>query len=115
MPVHTEYGLAAYIWGSDMTRVRKVVSQLRASRVCINGASGDLLAPFGGYKKSGNGREWGEYGFNEFLEVKAVLGYAQARNNRPHLLHNPTKSPCKSSFSQYCGETLPSFPWAAAA
>jgi aldehyde dehydrogenase (NAD+) len=54
-----------------------VVSQLRAGRVGINEAGGDLLAPFGGYKKSGNGREWGEYGFNEYLEVKAVLGYAR--------------------------------------
>jgi aldehyde dehydrogenase (NAD+) len=50
---------------------------LRAGRVGINGAGGGLLAPFGGYKKSGNGREWGEYGFNEYLEVKAVLGYAR--------------------------------------
>jgi aldehyde dehydrogenase (NAD+) len=50
---------------------------LRAGRVCFNGASGDLFAPFAGYKKSGNGREWGEYGFNEFLEVKAILGLEQ--------------------------------------
>ncbi|WP_129781788.1 aldehyde dehydrogenase family protein [Peristeroidobacter soli] len=71
----TEYGLAAYIWGADMARVGAVAAQVRAGRVSINGAGGDLLAPFGGYKKSGNGREWGEYGFNEFLEVKAVLGY----------------------------------------
>ena len=52
-----------------------MVSQLRAGRVGINGAGGDLLAPFGGYKKSGNGKiEWGEYGFNQ---VKAVLEYAR--------------------------------------
>lgn len=71
----TEYGLAAYVWGADTARVRAVAAQLRAGRVSINGAAGDLLAPFGGYKRSGNGWEWGEYGFNEFLEVKAVLGY----------------------------------------
>ena len=45
--------------------------------VHINGASGDLAAPFGGYKQSGNGREWGRYGFEDFLEVKSVFGYAQ--------------------------------------
>lgn len=73
----TEYGLAAYIWGGDMTRVRGVASQLRAGRVGLNGVGGDTMAPFGGYKKSGNGREWGEYGFVDFLEVKAILGYQQ--------------------------------------
>jgi aldehyde dehydrogenase (NAD+) len=71
----TEYGLAAYVWGADTARIRAVAAQLRAGRVSINGAAGDLFAPFGGYKRSGNGREWGEYGFNEFLELKAVLGY----------------------------------------
>ena len=71
----TDYGLAAYVWGEDVARARYVASRLRAGRVGINGAGGDRLAPFGGYKKSGNGREWGDYGFAEFLEVKAVLGY----------------------------------------
>jgi aldehyde dehydrogenase (NAD+) len=71
----TEYGLAAYAWGTDRTQLHKLAAQLRAGRVGINGAGGDLFAPFGGYKKSGNGREWGAYGFHEFLEVKAVLGY----------------------------------------
>jgi len=74
----TEYGLAAYVWGTDMTTVHRVAAKLRAGRVGINGVGGDLFAPFGGYKRSGNGREWGEYGFNEYLEVKAVLGYARA-------------------------------------
>jgi aldehyde dehydrogenase (NAD+) len=71
----TEYGLAAYAWGNDKVQLRKLAAQLRAGRVGINGAGGDLFAPFGGYKKSGNGREWGAFGFHEFLEVKAVLGY----------------------------------------
>jgi len=53
-----------------------VASKLRAGQVSINGGGGDLMAPFGGYKMSGNGREWGDFAFNEFLEVKAVLGYA---------------------------------------
>ncbi len=71
----TEYGLAAYISGTDMTKVRDVASRLRAGQVSINGAGGDMMAPFGGYKMSGNGREWGDFGFHEYLEVKAVLGY----------------------------------------
>ncbi len=71
----TEYGLAAYISGTDPAKIRAVASRLRAGQVSINGAGGDLMAPFGGYKMSGNGREWGDHGFAEFLETKAVLGY----------------------------------------
>src|SRR5271156_6816670 len=71
----TEYGLAAYISGTDMAKVREVASRLRAGQVSINGGGGDMMAPFGGYKMSGNGREWGDFGFTEYLEVKAVLGY----------------------------------------
>jgi aldehyde dehydrogenase (NAD+) len=70
----TEYGLAAYVNGADIQQARKVASQLRAGQVSINGGS-DMTAPFGGYKMSGNGREWGDYAFHEFLETKAVLGY----------------------------------------
>jgi len=72
----TEYGLAAYISGTDQNKIREVASQLRAGQVSINGGGGDPTAPFGGYKMSGNGREWGDYGFQEYLETKAVLGYA---------------------------------------
>ena len=72
----TEYGLAAYVQGSDIERIRNVASQLRAGQVTINGANGGMMAPFGGYKQSGNGREWGDLAFDEFLEVKAVIGYA---------------------------------------
>ena len=71
----TEYGLAAYVWGSDAEAIRHIASRLRAGRVSLNGSAGDILAPFGGYKMSGNGREWGDYGFDEFVEVKAVLGW----------------------------------------
>ncbi len=71
----TEYGLAAYISGTDMDKIHKVAAQLRAGQVSINGG-GDMNAPFGGYKMSGNGREWGDYGFHEYLETKAVLGYS---------------------------------------
>ena len=72
----TEYGLAAYVQAADIEQARKVASKLRAGQVSINGGGGDMTAPFGGYKMSGNGREWGDYAFHEFLETKAVLGYA---------------------------------------
>ncbi|HEX7948590.1 MAG TPA: aldehyde dehydrogenase family protein [Phenylobacterium sp.] len=72
----TEYGLAAYVQAADLEKARKVASKLRAGQVSINGGGGDMMAPFGGYKMSGNGREWGDYAFHEFLETKAVLGYA---------------------------------------
>jgi len=72
----TEYGLAAYVQSGDIEKARKVASRLRAGQVSINGGGGDLTAPFGGYKMSGNGREWGDFAFHEFLETKAVLGYA---------------------------------------
>jgi aldehyde dehydrogenase (NAD+) len=70
----TEYGLAAYVNGADIEAARAVARRLRAGQVIINGAS-DLMAPFGGYKMSGNGREWGDFAFHEFLEIKAILGY----------------------------------------
>ncbi len=71
----TVYGLAAYVQGEQM-HANTVARRLRAGQVFINGAQGDLTAPFGGYKQSGNGREWGDYAFAEFLETKAMLGYA---------------------------------------
>lgn len=72
----TEYGLAACISGSDMNQVRAVARKLRVGQVSINNSAGDPTAPFGGYKLSGNGREVGDYGFHEYLETKAILGYA---------------------------------------
>ncbi|MDB6100532.1 MAG: aldehyde dehydrogenase family protein [Gammaproteobacteria bacterium] len=70
----TPYGLAAYIWSNDLARASRVGRRIRAGRVTINGAAGDMNTPFGGFKRSGNGREWGEHGLRDFLEVKAVLG-----------------------------------------
>ena len=72
----TPYGLAAYVSGTDLDAARKVAARLRAGQVNLNSAGPDLMAPFGGYKQSGNGREWGDHAFADFLEVKAVLGYA---------------------------------------
>jgi len=71
----TVYGLAGYVQSGDLAHARRVASELRAGQINLNGAPGDVAAPFGGYKQSGNGREWGKYGFEEFLEIKAVLGY----------------------------------------
>ena len=71
----TTYGLAAYVQGGDLDRVRRVAGKMRAGRVYLNGAPVDRSVPFGGYKQSGNGREHGVFGFEEYLEVKAVLGY----------------------------------------
>ncbi len=70
----TPYGLQAYIWSGDPARANRIGRRIRAGRVTINGAQGDMSLPFGGFKRSGNGREWGEYGLRDFLEVKAVIG-----------------------------------------
>ncbi|GGI74880.1 aldehyde dehydrogenase [Polymorphobacter multimanifer] len=70
----TIYGLAGYVQGSP-EKAKAVARQLRAGQVNINGAGLDLAAPFGGYKQSGNGREWGPHAFAEFLETKAIIGW----------------------------------------
>ncbi|MEO1137439.1 MAG: aldehyde dehydrogenase family protein, partial [Pseudomonadota bacterium] len=70
----TEYGLAGYVSSSDIDHARDVASKIRAGYVTINNANMDFAAPFGGYKRSGNGREFGEHAFDEFLEVKSMLG-----------------------------------------
>lgn len=72
----TVYGLSGYVYSGDIANARRVAAKLRAGMVHLNGASTDINAPFGGYKQSGNGREWGREGLKEFLEVKAVMGYA---------------------------------------
>ncbi len=74
----TVYGLAGYVQSGDIEKARKVANELRAGQINLNGSAPDMSAPFGGYKQSGNGREWGKYGFEEFLEIKAVLGYKAA-------------------------------------
>jgi aldehyde dehydrogenase (NAD+) len=74
----TVYGLAAYVQG-EPEHARKVARELRAGQVNINQAGFDLMAPFGGYKQSGNGREWGDHGFADFLETKAIIGWGEAQ------------------------------------
>ena len=71
------YGLSGFVASSDNQRARRVAKRIRAGNVHINGARVDFGGCFGGYKQSGNGREWGEAGLEEFLELKAIFGYAE--------------------------------------
>lgn len=71
----TIYGLSGYISSGDPERARQIARRIRTGNIHLNGAGPDNKAPFGGYKRSGNGREWGRYGFEEFLETKAIMGY----------------------------------------
>jgi len=70
----TVYGLSGYISG-DSDRARSMARRIRSGNVHLNGAGPDFNAPFGGYRRSGNGREWGALGFDEYLETKAIMGY----------------------------------------
>ena len=72
----TVYGLAAYVQSADLGRARKVAGEMRAGNVYVNYPAWDTAAPFGGYKQSGNGREYADFGIKDYLEVKAVVGWA---------------------------------------
>ncbi len=74
----TVYGLAAYVQSADLERARRVAAQMQAGNVFLNYPAWDSGAPFGGYKQSGNGREYGKWALDEFLETKAVVGYEAA-------------------------------------
>jgi len=67
------YGLSGYVWGGSVEEAMQVARRLRTGMVHLNGAPTDVQAPFGGYKQSGNGREWGPLGLEDFLEIKAVM------------------------------------------
>jgi aldehyde dehydrogenase (NAD+) len=69
------YGLSGFVSSSDLERARKVARRMRTGMVHINSAPLDSMAPFGGYKYSGNGREWGTHGLQEFLEIKSIYGF----------------------------------------
>jgi aldehyde dehydrogenase (NAD+) len=71
----THYGLAAYVQSADQQRARDMARHLVAGTVHLNYPPADFAAPVGGVKRSGNGREWGEYGLREYLEVKSLVGY----------------------------------------
>ena len=72
----TVYGLSGYISSGNLERAQAVARRIRVGNVYLNGTPPDSKTPFGGYKQSGNGREWGRYGLEEFLEAKAVTGYS---------------------------------------
>ncbi len=72
----TPYGLSGYVSSGNLERAKGIAKRIRSGNVHLNGAQIDFHSCFGGYKQSGNGREWGEPGFEEFLELKAVLGWA---------------------------------------
>jgi len=73
----TPFGLAGFVQSSDPKRARQIANRLQVGRVYFNGAPFDRALPFGGYKQSGNGREFGRFGFEEYLEVKALLGFPE--------------------------------------
>ncbi len=75
----TPYGLSGFVTSGSLERARRVAKRIRSGNVHINGARPDFGGCFGGYKQSGNGREWGEAGLEEFLELKAIFGYAAQR------------------------------------
>jgi len=75
----TPYGLAGFVTSGNRERANRVAKRMRSGNVHVNGARVDFGGCFGGYKQSGNGREWGEAGIEEFLELKAILGYADHR------------------------------------
>lgn len=73
----TPYGLAAYVQSGDLAHARKVAARLRAGSVYINYPDWDTKAPFGGYKQSGNGREYADWAIHDFLEIKGIVGYGE--------------------------------------
>jgi aldehyde dehydrogenase (NAD+) len=75
----TPYGLSGFVTSPNRERAARVAKRIRSGNVHINGARVDFGGSFGGYKQSGNGREWGEAGLEEFLELKAIFGYADQR------------------------------------
>jgi aldehyde dehydrogenase (NAD+) len=74
----TVYGLSANVESKDVEHARRVARQLRAGQVKINYPAWDTFAPFGGYKQSGNGREYADWGIHDYLEVKGIIGYGAA-------------------------------------
>lgn len=73
----TVYGLAGYVQSGSLEHARKVAAQLRAGTIYLNYPAWDASAPFGGYKQSGNGREYGDFALNDFLEIKGIVGYGE--------------------------------------
>lgn len=79
----TPFGLGGYVFSKSREKGRSVSEQLRAGRVFFNGAAGNVMSPMGGYKQSGNGREMGLFGLEEYLEVKSIFGFAPEAESLP--------------------------------
>jgi aldehyde dehydrogenase (NAD+) len=91
----TAYGLGGYLFTSSQEKAIKVGQAIRAGRIFLNGDPGDMSSPMGGYKKSGNGRELGVLGLEEYLEVKSMFGYQFLASNSEHLnLRESSNSLC---------------------
>ena len=113
----TPYGLSGYVSCADLDKARDIAARLRTGMVHINGAWLDSAAPFGGYKQSGNGREWGPHGIEEFLEVndlRSLVHYADAMSDQEILdaFRNggfqPGLRPELGAFLEAVGEPLAS-------
>jgi aldehyde dehydrogenase (NAD+) len=102
--------LAAYVWGADLVQVHAVASRLRAGQVILNGAPPDFMAPFGGYKQSGNGREWGDHAFAEFLETKAMVGFAPIATEQA-MQREPLQTPRQPTLGEIYDEVFAKAPW----
>jgi aldehyde dehydrogenase (NAD+) len=74
----SDFGLGGYVVGENLDTCNAVAKRMRTGAIWVNGGF-DFHAPFGGYKRSGNGREWGDFGFHEYLEIKAIIGYRPAQ------------------------------------
>src|SRR5699024_6612859 len=77
----TIYGLAGYVIGNDKEKLTEVAKSIRAGRITVNKAPSDYGAPFGGFKQSGIGREWGAYGIEEDLEVTSIVGLSYKKSS----------------------------------
>jgi aldehyde dehydrogenase (NAD+) len=71
----TPYGLAAYVQSGSIENARRIAARLRAGSIYVNNPAWDTFAPFGGFKQSGNGREYADWAIHDFLEVKGIVGY----------------------------------------
>jgi hypothetical protein len=89
----TEYGLGAHVQGQDLAAARTVAARIRCGQVHINNPPWSPDAPFGGYKRSGNGREYGLEGLEEYLETKAILGYCGGQMPAAHECANANEHP----------------------
>ena len=85
----TVYGLAAYVQSADLGKARAVAARMRAGSVYLNYPEMDFKSSFGGYKQSGNGREYADFALNDFLEIKSIVGYGEQPGDKPAMAAPP--------------------------